>query len=183
MHRIIGPTNERLVRVAIKLAMCGPVQKLIQGAVTVGDRILKAKLLYCGEEVRIHRPVSFQCPGGISLGDYVSIAAFVHIWGNGGVRVGRRTMIGSHVAITSITHDYRDPEMWRTQVLKPVDVGEDVWIGAHAVILPGVTVGNGAVIAAGSIVLQDVPAGSIVAGVPARIKKFSREAEGLRVNS
>jgi acetyltransferase-like isoleucine patch superfamily enzyme len=51
----------------------------------------------------------------------------------------------------------------------PVDIGDDVWIGRGALVLPGVTIGDGAVVAAGAVVTKDVPAGSVVAGVPAKV--------------
>ena len=56
-------------------------------------------------------------------------------------------------------------------------IGPDVWVGARCVILPGVTIGEGAVIAAGSVVTKDVPAGAVVGGVPARIIKTREDAE------
>jgi acetyltransferase-like isoleucine patch superfamily enzyme len=108
-------------------------------------------------------------PDRIEIGRDVSVNAFVHIWGSGGVSIGDRTMIASHVAITSVTHDYNSAEMYKTVVTKPVVIGADVWIGAHAVIVPGVTICDGAVIGAGAVVTKDVPAGAIVVGVPARI--------------
>jgi acetyltransferase-like isoleucine patch superfamily enzyme len=64
--------------------------------------------------------------------------------------------------------------MRHTAIAKPIVIEDDVWIGTHAVILPGVRIGRGAVVAAGAIVTRDVPAGVIVAGVPARIKKNRR---------
>ena len=54
---------------------------------------------------------------------------------------------------------------------KPVKIGNKVWIGAHATILPGVTIGDGAVVAAGAVVTKDVPSNVVVAGVPAKVIK------------
>jgi acetyltransferase-like isoleucine patch superfamily enzyme len=78
-------------------------------------------------------------------------------------------MVGSHTAISSITHDYSAEVMYGTVVLKPVVIGDDVWISAHAVILPGVTIGDGAVIGAGCVVTKDVLPRAIVVGVPGRV--------------
>ena len=87
-------------------------------------------------------------------------------------------MIASHVAISSVTHDHTGPAMWRTVVTRSIHIEEDAWIGAHAVILPGVTVGRGAVVGAGSVVTHDVPPYAIVAGVPARILRYRDAAAG-----
>ena len=125
----------------------------------------------CGHGVRFQEPVLIAQPEEVEIGDEVSFAAFVHIWGAGGVRIGARTMIGSHTAISSVTHDYTRPDMHNTVVLKRVEIGPDVWIGAHSTIMAGVTIGEGAVIGAGSIVTHDVAPFTIVAGAPARVMK------------
>ncbi len=130
-----------------------------------------ASLKTCGHSVRIQEPVLIAQPEAVEIGDEVSFAAFVHIWGAGGVRIGARTMIGSHTAISSVTHDYTRSNMHATVVLKRVEIGPDVWIGAHSMIMAGVTIGEGAVIGAGSIITHDVAPFTIVAGVPARLLK------------
>ena len=81
-------------------------------------------------------------------------------------------MIGSHVAISSLTHDHRSVKMHDTMIAKPVIIEDGVWIGSHAVILPGVTVGAGAVIGAGSVVTRDVAPYAVVYGVPAAIHGY-----------
>ncbi|HLJ69253.1 MAG TPA: acyltransferase [Chloroflexota bacterium] len=129
---------------------------------------LRRALKGCGTSTSFSFPLTIMNPESVEIGDEVSIISFVHIWGAGGVVIGDRTMVGSHCAITSVTHDYGATEMYRTVVTAPVVVGRDVWIGAHAVILPGVRIGDGAVVGAGSVVTRDVPAGAVVAGVPAR---------------
>jgi acetyltransferase-like isoleucine patch superfamily enzyme len=89
----------------------------------------------------------------------------------GGVNIGDRVMIGSHVAITSLTHDYTAVAMNGTSLARPIVIEDDVWLGTHCVILPGVRVGCGAVVAAGAVVTKDVPPYTVVAGVPARLLK------------
>ncbi len=134
-----------------------------------GESRLKRQMHYCGHNVRLYSPLVFYGPEALDVGDDTSIAAFVHIWCGGRVIIGARCMIGSHVAISSLTHDYQKPEMWKTIVARPVVIEDDVWIGAHAAVLPGVTVGNGAVIGAGAMVTTDVPPGVIVTGIPGRV--------------
>jgi len=132
---------------------------------------IKYTLGSCGRQVSFQMPVVFAQPDCIEVGDNVSFGGFVHIWGAGGVRIGNRVMIGSHTAISSVTHDYTQEIMITTIVKKPVVIGDDVWLGTHVLIMPGVTIGKGAVIGAGAVVTMDVPSGVIVAGVPARLVK------------
>jgi acetyltransferase-like isoleucine patch superfamily enzyme len=105
----------------------------------------------------------------VSVGDDVSIAAYVHIWGGGGVDIGDRVMIGTHTSISSLTHDPNAGVMFDTLRSAPVRIQDDVWIGSNCVILPGITLGTSSVIGAGAVVTRDVPAFSIAAGVPARV--------------
>ena len=133
---------------------------------------IKKRLKKCGDPVHLQLPVCFTHLDMIELGDDVSLAGFIHIWGGGGVKVGNRVMIGSHTAITSVTHDYSAETMYGSVVVNSVIIKDDVWIGSHAVILPGVTIGEGAVVGAGCIVTRDVPPRAIVTGVPGQVVRF-----------
>lgn len=86
-----------------------------------------------------------------------------------GIRLGERVMIGPKVTFITVGHpvDTQDRRIWLTGA--PIDVAENVWIGAGATILPGVRIGRDAVVAAGAIVADDVPAGSLVAGPKAGV--------------
>ncbi len=121
----------------------------------------------CGENVSLQLPVVINHPDHLRVGSRVSINAFVHIWALGGVTIGDDTLIASHVAITSLTHDPKAETYASSAVTKPVVIGRNVWIGAHAVILPGVTIGDGAIVGAGAVVTKDVAPRTIVTGVPA----------------
>lgn len=123
--------------------------------------------------VQIDFPVKFKGKENIAIGDYVSINAFVHIWGQGGVKIGNRVMIATHTGITSLTHDHSKENMRFAPIIaKPVIIEDDVWIGSNASIMPGVTIGKGAVIGAGAVVTKDVPTLAIVGGVPAKVLKY-----------
>lgn len=127
------------------------------------------KFLKLGEGTYIDFPVKIKGCSNIYIGKDVVINSFVHIWGNGGVSIGDRVMIASHVSITSLTHDYNSVNKRYEPALKgKIVISEDVWIGSHAVILPNVYIGKGAVIGAGAVVTKDVPDYTIVAGVPAK---------------
>jgi maltose O-acetyltransferase len=125
-----------------------------------------------GSDVTFQFPNCVVEPERIHVGHHVNFSAFLHVWANGGVRIGSRVMIASHVAITTVTHDYQAPVMWGSLVSKAISIEDDVWIGAHAVILPGITIGQGAVVGAGSVVTRDVPPYAIVTGSPARALRF-----------
>jgi len=101
----------------------------------------------------------------------VWLGPYVVIYGHGGVEIGEQTLVSMHCTILSSNHAV--PPMGTlirdtADEVLPTKIGRDVWIGANAVILGGVCIGDGAVIAAGAVVNRDVDAGSIVAGVPAR---------------
>jgi maltose O-acetyltransferase len=121
----------------------------------------------CGRDVSLQWPVVINGADHLRIGDGVSINAFVHIWAQGGVSIGDSTLIASHVAITSLSHDAGAGKFSESLLSKPVAIGRNVWIGSHAVVLPGVTVGDGAIVGAGAVVTRDVAPGDVVAGVPA----------------
>ena len=79
-------------------------------------------------------------------------------------------MIGSFVMMARFNHG-KDPSRRSDNIPAPFHIGKNVWIGSHATILPGVTVGDNAIIAAGAVVVKDVPADTIVGGVPAKVLK------------
>lgn len=121
-----------------------------------------------GQNILMQHPITVAGASAVTIGSDVSIAAYVHIWGHGGVTIGDRVMIGTHTSITSLTHDYNQDVMRFTVVSRPVIIGADVWIGSNCVVLPGLSIGEGCVVGAGSVVTKDVEPFSIVSGVPAR---------------
>jgi maltose O-acetyltransferase len=163
--------------VSLKRAALNLVDRLLARLDRMRAERLTASLAVCGRNVVIRQPCVIEAPEKVSMGDDVSVAPYLHIWGNGTVRIGDRVMIASHVAISSATHDPDAQTMSRTRVDRPVVIGNDVWIGAHAVILPGITIGPHAVVAAGSVVLADVAPLAIVAGVPASLVRTKAVTE------
>lgn len=134
-----------------------------------------------GKDCHFYLPFHIESPGNLEIGDYVSIGTYVHMWCQGGVKIGDRVLIGSHTEITSVTHDYKKNDMRKDTILKPVVIEDDVWLGSHSIILPGVTIGKGAVIGANSVVTKDVDAYAIMMGSPAKFYKF-REIENDSVS-
>ena len=106
----------------------------------------------------------------IKIGKNVFINSGCCFQDQGGIEIGDGALIGQQVVIATINHSLNADK--RADMLPlPVKIGSRVWIGAHATILSGVTVGNNAVIAAGAVVTKDVPDNAVVAGVPAKIIK------------
>lgn len=108
---------------------------------------------------------------GIEVGSNTSIGAFNFIHGGGGVSIGSNCLLGPNVALFSENHIFDDPtRSIRSQGERraSVRIGDDVWVGAGSTILSGVSVGTGAVIAAGSVVTKDVQPWTVVGGVPAK---------------
>jgi len=102
--------------------------------------------------------------GNLAIGDYCSFGEFTRIWNFDKIEIGDDFMAAAGLVILTGGHD---PDTMRPKVA-PVKIGKRVWCGANVSILPGVTIGDDAVVGAGSIVTADVPAATIVAGVPAR---------------
>ena len=128
-----------------------------------------------GDKVTLNRYAYVQGGnGGVRLGDRVKINNFSIINGTDGVDVGENTLIGPGVRIISYQHQYARGATIHSQpiIAAPIRIGCDVWLGANAIILAGVTIGDGAVVAAGAVVREDVPAYAVVAGMPATIKKM-----------
>lgn len=107
----------------------------------------------------------------LSIGDDVDIAKGALITTDGGVVIGNRVLVGYGTHILSSNHRVPPlPEVIFSagHTKKPVYIADDVWIGANCIILPGVSIEKGAVVAAGSVVTRDVSANTYVGGVPAK---------------
>ena len=127
-----------------------------------------------GDKVTLNRYAYVQgSNGGVRLGDRVKVNNYAIINGTGGVDIGADTLIGPGVRIISYQHRYARGATIHSQPVdaQPIRIGCDVWLGANAIVLAGVTIGDGAVVAAGAVVREDVPAYTVVAGVPAAVKK------------
>lgn len=108
----------------------------------------------------------------ITIGSNVGIGEFAHIGGAGGVTIGDDCIVGAYLSIHPENHVFDDPtKLIRHQGVTRagIKVGKGCWIGAKVTILDGVMIGNGCVIAAGSVVRSDFPDHSVIGGVPARL--------------
>ena len=158
-------------------------------------RLMAPLFQHRGRHSKIYRSVRMDTPPyrKFSLGDYSVVESFSCINNAvGDVIIGDHTRIGLHntvigpvtigshvnlaqsITITALNHNFEE----RNQRIdeqgvstNPVVIGDDIWIGANAVVLPGVNIGNHSVVAAGAVVTKNVPPHSLVAGVPAKIIK------------
>lgn len=112
---------------------------------------------------------------GIRLGEGVFVNAGCTFLDGAYITIGPRTLVGPNVQIYTPQHpvDYRQRREPR-EYAYPVTIGEDCWIGGGAILCPGVTVGNRCIIAAGSVVVRDIPDDTLAAGNPAVVKKKLR---------
>jgi acetyltransferase-like isoleucine patch superfamily enzyme len=134
-------------------------------------RYLRSRVAALGDNCLILEGIRVYHKAGLSIGDRVAIASGVTINATAGVSMGNNTLVGPGVKIWSINHCYADtriPIMDQGFAYGPVVLEDDVWVAANAVILPGVTVHHGAIVAAGAVVSKDVPPLCLVGGVPAR---------------
>ena len=118
--------------------------------------------------LRVFPPFYTDFGKNIHLGREVFINACCCFQDQGGISIGDGTLIGHRVVIATINHGLR-PEERMEHHIAPVRVGRNVWIGSGSILLPGVTIGDGATVAAGAVVTKDVPEGAVVGGVPAKI--------------
>ena len=115
-------------------------------------------------------PFYTDCGKNIHLGRNVFINSGCHFQDQGGIYIGDGVLIGHSVTIATLNHDM-DPEKRSWLHPQPVHLGRNVWIGSNATLLPGVSIGEGAVVSAGAVVSRDVDGNTVVGGVPARIIK------------
>jgi maltose O-acetyltransferase len=121
-----------------------------------------------------HWSADIKYPENISIGDHVVIGVGCSIGAHSPVKIGAYARLSKDVQIETAGLDVSFPPPYR-HISRPIVIEEDVWIGTRAMILGGVRVGRGAVVAAGAVVTKDVPAGSVVAGVPARVVRLAQD--------
>jgi len=115
---------------------------------------------------------------GMEIGDRFSINSGAILDGRGGMHIGNSVMVGPHAVLVSSTHEHRNldlPMSSQDHIMQPLNIKDDVWIGANAFIRGGITIGKHAVVGAGACVLGDVADHEIAGGVPARTIGDRRE--------
>jgi putative colanic acid biosynthesis acetyltransferase WcaF len=120
-----------------------------------------------GRQVHVYPSTRITMPWNLAIGDWSALGEDVLVYNLGLVTIGSRATVSLRAHLCAGTHDHRRPDMPLLKV--PVSIGDQAWICADAFVGPGVTVGEGAVVAARGVAVRDVDAWTIMAGNPARI--------------
>lgn len=158
---LFGAERRKLIiRSWLRLVSYAPLQFLrLLGIVTAGARIGCDLVLKPGVEVLD--------PHGLCVGSHTNIGRNVHLDSRGGLVIGDNVNISDEVAIWTAEHDIQSSDFVMTKA--PVSIGSYAWICFRAIVLPGVTLGEGCVVASAAVVTKDVPPFTVVAGIPARV--------------
>lgn len=128
------------------------------------------------ESFGLFPPFYTDCGKNIHIGKQVFINMGCKFQDQGGIFIEDGALIGHNVVLATLNHAMR-PERRGDMLPAPIHIGKQVWIGSNAAVLPGVTIGDGAIVAAGAVVTRDVPENTIVGGVPARVLRHLSEEE------
>ncbi len=115
-------------------------------------------------------PFYTDCGKNIHFGKNIFVNSGCRFQDQGGIWIGDNTLIGHNAVLATLNHD-PDPKKRANLIPSRIVIGQDVWLGANVTVLPGVSIGDGAIIAAGAVVTKDVPPNTIVGGVPAKMLK------------
>lgn len=123
-----------------------------------------------GEDFGIFPPFTADCGVNIHIGNRVFINSGCRFQDQGGIFIGDNCLIGHNVVLATLNHPI-DPSDRASLLPAPIRLGNNVWIGANATVLSGISIGENSVVAAGAVVTKDVPANCVVGGVPAKVIK------------
>jgi acetyltransferase-like isoleucine patch superfamily enzyme len=128
-----------------------------------------------GPGARLSPALSIRNPERISIGAGAHIGQWSHLWAGdhaGRITIGDHALLAPEVFLTASDYDFDSsdgPVMDLPKRERDITIGANTWLGAKVVVVAGVTIGEGAIVAAGSVVTKDVPAGAVVGGVPAKV--------------
>lgn len=176
----------RLVRVALISGWCRWIKRCTGKNTVVGEGavLINSTNISIGANCLIKDRVYMRAgiDGRIVLEDGVALNSFAQFYGHGGIYIGRDSQVGPNVVVTTTGHDYLSAEL--ESEYAEIRIGERVWIGANCTIIGGVTIGDHAVIGAGAVVVNDIPAHSLAVGVPARVvRKFDDRNDPVATNA
>ena len=129
----------------------------------------------CGNNVDFETRMTIRNPGRISIGNNCTFSSFVVLDAHEAITIGDNCMFALRVTISTATHDYAKIPMNSVTITKPVTIGNNVWFGVGSTVLPGITIGDGAVIGAHALVTKDVPPNAIIVGIPGKVLKYTSD--------
>jgi acetyltransferase-like isoleucine patch superfamily enzyme len=162
LHEVMHRTSQEALRITGEL----------NGAYHEPARVRELLAQLTGKEiddsVTVFPPFSADFGKNISLGKRIFINSGCKFQDQGGVTIGDDCLIGHNTVLATLNHDL-SPSRRADMHPAPIVIGQNVWIGSNVTVLPGVTIGDNAVLAAASVVTKDVPENSVVVGSPARV--------------
>lgn len=164
MHVYMHDLSQEAIRITLELNSTYHSQEEI---VSIFSRLTAQPV---DDSFVLFPPFYTDCGKNISVGKNVFINSGCHFQDQGGITIGDDSLIGHNVVLATLNHGIEPPKRKNLYPAR-ITIGKNVWVGANATIMPGITVGDNAVIAAGAVVTKDVPANVIVGGVPAKFIK------------
>lgn len=151
------------------------IKQIIQLIRLLREHYWRSRFKQCGKNFVCCSGTIIHGAKSITIGNDVRIGEKNYINGRGGLTIGNNVKIGPEVFIWTRTHNYYAPKWLPFDDIsfnRPIRINDNVWIGAKACIIPGITIGEGAVIAMGANITKDVPPCAVVGGNPAKIIKY-----------
>lgn len=164
VHEVMHRLSQEAIRITLEINNSYHTQDEIASLMSelTGQKV--------DESFRLFPPFYTDCGKNIRIGKRVFFNSGCKFQDQGGIIIGDDVLVGHNCVIATLNHA-EDPDHRADMIPKPVRIGDKVWIWANVTILPGVTVGEGAILAAGAVVTKDVPPRTTVAGIPARVIK------------
>ena len=162
VHRLMVAASERAIRLT---------SRMNAAFVSLSDTRAQLERLFMRplpEGVGLFPPFTTDCGLNTHLGAGVFINVGCRFQDQGGIYIGERALIGHNCVIATLNHNM-EPARRANLLPAPVRVGADAWLGSNVTVLPGVTIGEGGVVAAGAVVTRDVAPRTVVGGVPAKL--------------
>jgi acetyltransferase-like isoleucine patch superfamily enzyme len=143
----------------------------------VRNALWSVRLKQFGEDAHIFSNVVIHGANCVTLGDRASIGEFSHLWGNAGITIGNNTLIAAGCYITTLSHDTTAMIYKDSLKSAPIAIGDNVWLGYGVRIMPGVSIGDNSIVAAGSIVTKNIPPNVLASGAPAHVRRELKQHE------
>ena len=162
LHQVMHAASQEALRIT------GELNCRYQEPVRVRELLARLTGRPVDESVTVFPPFYSDFGKNITLGKRIFINSGCKFQDQGGVAIGDDCLIGHNTVLATLNHDL-EPSRRADMHPAPITIGRNVWIGSNATVLPGVTIGDNAVVAAASVVTKDVPENAIVVGSPARV--------------